>query len=120
MLSLPASVHLESIGKLQPRNRQGSTVIIMGHNFAWEEMANPSLDDEVLVIYVLGRRIESRADIITRKAGCRSFQEKGSGAVVQTVIPSRDMQGFCLEQQCQVWIRFKIHIEAVLLDIFEA
>jgi hypothetical protein len=101
-------------------DRQWSTAAVLRNNFPREEMANTSLYDEVFVIHVLGRRIESRADIITRKAGCRSFQEKGTGAVVQTVIPSRDMQGFCLEQQCQVWIRFKIHIEAVLLDILEA
>jgi hypothetical protein len=83
-------------------------------------MANPGLDDKVFVIHVLPRRIKPCADIITCKTSGRNFQEKGAGATVQAVISSRDMQGFCLEQQCQVLMRFQIHIEAVLLDVLEA
>ena len=38
-------VHLESIGELQPRNRQRRTRTIVGHDLPREEMANPGLDD---------------------------------------------------------------------------
>jgi hypothetical protein len=38
-------VHLESIGELQPGNRQRSTGTIVGHDLPREEMANSGLDD---------------------------------------------------------------------------
>ena len=67
VLSLPASVDFETVRKGYVGDRQWSTTAVLRNNLPREEMANPSLDDEVLVIHVLGRRIESCADTIARK-----------------------------------------------------
>lgn len=77
---------------------------IPGHDLTREEMANTGLDNEILVIHVFRRRIESGADIVTGKAGW-SFHEERPSAAVNTIRPGRNMQRFRLEQQCQVWIR---------------